>query len=101
MPVGMSSMRVSGKPNEGVCSGLRLVQLLEADQRARQLHEPKQDVGVPLVAGLQAPAAQQPRQRPLRDLPVAAELVVARHRGGRCDGVMPRWRSARRQRGSS
>ena len=76
MLVGMSSMRVSGKPNEGVCSWLRLVQLLEADQRAPQLHKPKQDVGAPLVADLQAPAAQQPRQRPLHDLPVAAELVA-------------------------
>jgi hypothetical protein len=37
------------------------------------VHEPEQDVGAPLVADLQAPVTNQPRQRPLDLMPMAAE----------------------------
>jgi hypothetical protein len=51
-------------------------QRVEADQHARQLHEPQHDVGAPLVAHLQAPVAHQPRQRPLHHIAVAAQPLA-------------------------
>jgi uncharacterized protein (TIGR03083 family) len=64
----------SSSDRRGLC--LRLLQGVEADQRARQLHEPQHDVGAPLVAHLQAPVAHQPRQRPLHHIPVAAQPLA-------------------------
>jgi hypothetical protein len=75
------------------------VQVVEAEQRAGQLHEPEQDVGVPLVADLQAPVAASQasdrsttyRWRPSRWLDSMPRRAIR--------GVMPRRLSARRQRG--
>jgi len=51
-------------------------QRLEADQRARQVEERQHDVGASLVADLQPPIADQPRQRPLHHIPVPAEPLA-------------------------
>jgi hypothetical protein len=49
------------------------VQGLVAAERAGQVHEAEQDVGVPLVADLHPWAADEPGQRPLHHVPVAAQ----------------------------
>ena len=50
-------------------------ELRQISAQAR-LQEPKQDLGVSLVADLQPPVADQPRQRPLHHVPVAAQPLV-------------------------
>ena len=52
------------------------MQGLETHQRARQLHEPDQDVGPPLIADLEASIAHQPGQRPLHHIPMPAESLA-------------------------
>ena len=67
-PPGPSRLLIAG----GLCLGL--LQGVEADQHACQLHQPQQDVGAPLVAHLQAPVAHQPRQRPLQSMSGHSEI---------------------------
>jgi hypothetical protein len=59
-----------------MAGGVRLVGILEADQRARQIHEPQQDVGAPLIAHLQPPIADQPGKRPLHHIAVVAQPLA-------------------------
>jgi hypothetical protein len=58
------------------CWTVRRVQGVEADECAGQVEEPEQDVRAPLVADLQPPVADQPRQRPLHHVPVAAQPLA-------------------------
>ena len=58
------------------CWTVRPVQGVEADECAGRVEEPEQDVRAPLVADLQAPVADQPRQRPLHHVPVAAQPLA-------------------------
>jgi hypothetical protein len=80
-------------------SYLRPVQVLEADERAGQVHEREQDVGAPLVARLQPPVAPQPRQRSLHHVPVRPSLPLDSTPRRAILGVLPRRLGARRQRG--
>jgi hypothetical protein len=79
-------------------SSLRPIQRVEADQRTRQVHEPQQEVGAPLVAHLQPPTAHQPRQRSLH-IPMAAKPLARLDPAAGDPRGDPRRRSARRQRG--
>jgi hypothetical protein len=73
---------------------------VEADQRTRQGHQPQQDVGAALVADLQPPGADQPRQRPLHHRWRPRRWLGSMPRRAIL-GLIPRRRSARRQRGES
>jgi shikimate kinase len=69
----------------------------QAHQRAGQPQPGSQDVGAPLVADLQAAAADQPPQGRLDHPPVAAQPLAGLDAAPGDPGVMPRRRRARRQ----